>query len=239
MPSSKFKYALTVTKAEAAASFASKVTSNQKRPKMNRYEKDQVLITAIVNSIRGPPVENSEGEAELLKKLSEDYLWKECSTLLKDYFDVDFLNEIKDNKQILFRLYKLYLLHQLVLRIKAIEDNPNHPATKKRTSKSGAHPEPLPLYYEDGSDDDLEGTGQEGQGGDAETNMYRGLDKDEIYKHKMTSFIRLLQDILNPAQLPEARELDSVFQLKAQVRAYYERKGELADNLTETLFAMM
>lgn len=31
----------------------------------------------------------------------------------------------------------------------------------------------------------------------------------------MTSFIRLLEDILNPAELPEARELDSVFQLKS------------------------
>jgi hypothetical protein len=44
---------------------------------------------------------------------------------------------------------------------------------------------------------------------------------------------------LNPAEVPEARELDSVFQLKSQVRAYYERKGELSDNLTETLYAMM
>jgi|LauGreDrversion4_2_1035121.scaffolds.fasta_scaffold207145_1 hypothetical protein len=55
----------------------------------------------------------------------------------------------------------------------------------------------------------------------------------------MDSFIRLLEDILNPAELPEARELDSVFQLRSQVRTYYERKGELNDSLTETLYAMM
>lgn len=74
----------------------------------------------------------------MLKKLSEDYLWKECSKLLKEYFNVDFLNEIKDNKQLVFRLYKLYLLHQLLLRMKAIEENPNHPANKRRGGK-GAH----------------------------------------------------------------------------------------------------
>ncbi len=44
---------------------------------------------------------------------------------------------------------------------------------------------------------------------------------------------------MNPAEIPEARELDSVFQIKAQVRSYYERKGELSDNLTQTLYAMM
>lgn len=52
--------------------------------------------------------------------------------MLRDYFSVDFLNEIKDNKQILFRLYKLYLLNSLLHRMKAVEDNPNHPALKKR-----------------------------------------------------------------------------------------------------------
>lgn len=65
------------------------------------------------------------------------------------------------------------------------------------------------------------------------------MDKDDVYKHKMDSFIRLLQDILNPAEMPEARELDSVFQLKSSVRSYYQRKGELSDQLTETLYAMM
>jgi hypothetical protein len=37
------------------------------------------------------------------------------------------------------------------------------------------------------------------------------MDKDEIYKHKIKGFIHLLQDLLNPAEIPEARELDSVF----------------------------
>ena len=56
-----------------------------------------MLITAIINSIRGPAT-NEEEEELLLRKISEDYLWKECNTLLKDYFHIDFLNEIKDNK---------------------------------------------------------------------------------------------------------------------------------------------
>lgn len=95
-----------------------------------------------------------------------------------------------------------------------------------------------PLVYEEYSDE--EGDGEDGgTAEEEEARKYRGLDRDEIYKHKMDSFIKLLEDILNPAELPEARELDSVFQLKAQVKAYYERKGELNEGLTETLFAMM
>jgi hypothetical protein len=96
-----------------------------------------------------------------------------------------------------------------------------------------------PLVYEEYSDDDMELAGGEDVGEEGDSKKYRGLDRDEIYKHKMNSFIRLLQDILNPVEIPEARELDSVFQLKAQVRAYYEKRGELSDNLTETLYAMM
>ena len=42
------------------------------------------------------------------------------------------LSVIRDNKQIMFGLYKLYLLHSLLVRIKQIEENPNHPALKKR-----------------------------------------------------------------------------------------------------------
>ncbi len=81
-----------------------------KRQRLSRYERDQLLITAIINSIKGPSI-NAQEEEELLKKVTEDYLWKECVTLLKEYFHIDFLNEIKDNKQLIFRLYKLYLLH--------------------------------------------------------------------------------------------------------------------------------
>lgn len=65
--------------------------------------------------------------------------------------------------------------------------------------------------YEEYSDDDMELGGENGTGEEGDAKKYRGLDKDEIYKHKMSSFIRLLQDILNPVELPEARELDSVF----------------------------
>lgn len=81
----------------------------EKKERVSRYERDQMLITAIINSLNGPLIE--EEEAELLSNFSEDFLWKECQSLLKDYFNADFLNDIKDNKQIVFRLYRLYLLH--------------------------------------------------------------------------------------------------------------------------------
>jgi hypothetical protein len=96
-----------------------------------------------------------------------------------------------------------------------------------------------PLVYEEYSDDEIDPNNPDPHGEEAEQRKYRGMDKDEIYKHKIKSFIHLLQDLLNPAEIPEARELDSVFQIKAQVRSYYERKGELSDNLTQTLYAMM
>ena len=147
---------------------------------MTRYERDQLLITAIINSIKGP-ASNEEEEELLLRKISEDYLWKECNTLLKDYFHIDFLNEIKDNKQLMFRLYKLYLLHQLLMRMKAIEENPNHPANRKRganrsqiTNHSNSllaptpqHGEP-PLYYEEYSDDELDPNNPDPNGEEAE-----------------------------------------------------------------------
>ena len=47
-----------------------------------------------------------------------------------------------------------------------------------------------PMIYEEYSDDDVELEDGAGEEGDAK--KYRGLDKDEIYKHKMTSFIHLL-----------------------------------------------
>ncbi len=68
-----------------------------------------------------------------------------------------------------------------------------------------------PLVYEEYSDD--EGVNQDAAA--EEMQNYRGFDKEELYKQKMTSFIRLLEDILNPAEIPEARELDAVFQLKS------------------------
>ncbi len=147
----------------------------------------------------------------------------------------------------MFGLYKLYLLHSLLVRIKQIEENPNHPALKKLIKRGQlpnitplAQPDPSgePLIYEEYSDDEHDGFHSDG-GEDDENRKYRGYDKDDIYKHKMEGFIRLLQDILNPAEVPEARELDSVFQLKSSVHQYYQRKGELSDSLTETLYAMM
>ena len=68
----------------------------------------------------------------------------------------------------MFRLYKLYLLHSLLMRMKAIEDNPSHPANKKRTK--GSNPHALmaesvrgePLVYEEYSDDENDGNSDGG-----------------------------------------------------------------------------
>lgn len=54
----------------------------------------------------------------------------------------------------------------------------------------------------------------------------------------MAGFIRLLQEILNPTE-KDSLELDSVFQLKALVKSFYEKKGSLSNELVETLYAMM
>lgn len=54
----------------------------------------------------------------------------------------------------------------------------------------------------------------------------------------MSGFVRLLQEILNPAE-KESLELDSVFQLKQLVKSYYEKRGSISENLTDTLYAMM
>lgn len=58
------------------------------------------------------------------------------------------------------------------------------------------------------------------------------------FKSKINSFIRLLQEILSPAD-KESLELDSVFQLKNLVKSYYEKKGVMCENLTNTLYAML
>eukprot|EP00347_Sterkiella_histriomuscorum_P017684 403348394 len=71
-----------------------------------------------------------------------------------------------------------------------------------------------------------------------EDQNYRGESGTGAFKQKMSGFIRLLQEILSPAE-KESLELDSVFQLKSLVKSYYEKKGVLAENLTETLYAMM
>lgn len=70
-----------------------------------------MLITSIINSLKAPPNERSEEESTILKGFTDEYMWKECTNVLKEFFNIDFLSEIRDNKQILFRLYKLYLLH--------------------------------------------------------------------------------------------------------------------------------
>ena len=69
-----------------------------------------------------------------------------------------------------------------------------------------------PTYLDEFSDDfgDNDSPAQQALD-ELDARKYRGLDRDEIYKQKMHSFIRLLQDILNPAEIPEARDLDSVF----------------------------
>ena len=54
----------------------------------------------------------------------------------------------------------------------------------------------------------------------------------------MAGFIRLLQEILSPTD-KDSLELDSVFQLKALVKSFYEKKDTLSNELVETLYAMM
>ena len=49
------------------------------------------------------------------------------------------------------------------------------------------------LVYEEYSDDDNDLNGQDlGGGEEGDARKYRGMDKDEIYRHKMNSFIHLL-----------------------------------------------
>ncbi len=50
--------------------------------------------------------------------------------------------------------------------------------------------------------------------------------------------MRVLQEILSPVE-PDSLELDSVFQLKNLVKSYYEKKGVMCENLTNTLYAML
>ena len=85
-------------------------------------EKDQMLISAITHSIKNS---NANEEAEMLKTVTEETLFKECSYLLKEFFNANFLNELKEHKVLIFRLYKLYLLHTLSMSMKAIDDNQN------------------------------------------------------------------------------------------------------------------
>lgn len=54
----------------------------------------------------------------------------------------------------------------------------------------------------------------------------------------MNSFVRLLQEILSPAE-KDTLELDSVFQLKNLVKSYYQKKGLMCDGLSSTLYAML
>jgi hypothetical protein len=48
------------------------------------------------------------------------------------------------------------------------------------------------LIYEEYSDDEHDAYHSDGGDDDEDSKKYRGFDKDDIYKHKMDSFIRLL-----------------------------------------------
>eukprot|EP00347_Sterkiella_histriomuscorum_P011192 403373395 len=193
--------------------------------RLSKQEREQILISAITNSIK---YQSEQDEQKLLEMLNEDQLFKECSQLLKDYFQINFLNEIKDNKVMIFRLYKLYLLHSLSLNFRQIDENQNQANNvqyfkrHQRPNQNGQIEEVVSIAS-DSSDEDQN---------------YRGESGTGAFKQKMSGFIRLLQEILSPAE-KESLELDSVFQLKSLVKSYYEKKGVLAENLTETLYAMM
>lgn len=78
-----------------------------------------MLIAALVNSIK---YSNEKDDEKLFSMLNEDHLWKECCSLLKDFFDLEFLSNIKANKALVFNLYKLYLLHTLSSNMNQIEE---------------------------------------------------------------------------------------------------------------------
>ncbi|CDW74818.1 UNKNOWN [Stylonychia lemnae] len=193
--------------------------------RLSKQERENILISSITNSIK---CSNEQEEMKLLDMLTEDQLFKECSQLLKEYFNINFLNELKENKLLIFRLYKLYLLHSLSMNIKQIDDNQNQANNimyfkrHQRSNQNGLIEEVVSIAS-DSSDEDQN---------------YRGESGTGAFKQKMNGFIRLLQEILSPAE-KESLELDSVFQLKSLVKSYYEKKGNLAENLTETLYAMM
>jgi hypothetical protein len=50
-------------------------------------------------------------------------------------------------------------------------------------------------------------------------------------------FAKVLKDIFNPTDF-SSMELDSVFQLKALCKTFYEKKEKLSTNLVQTLDAM-
>ena len=73
-------------------------------------------------------------ETLILNKTTEEHVWNECNRFLKDFFPQAFLNELRENRQILFRLYKLYLLHELTKGVKIVEDS--KPRSKKKAHAS-------------------------------------------------------------------------------------------------------
>ena len=67
-----------------------------------------------------------------MASVSDEVLWKECSQLLKEFCNADFLKEVREHKVLLFRLYKLYLLHTLSLSLKPHDSHhAKHPPTRK------------------------------------------------------------------------------------------------------------
>jgi hypothetical protein len=59
---------------------------------------------------------------KLLTYVSEDEVWRECTPILKDYFNSKFLLDLKENKTIIFKLYKLFLVDELYKDLKLIEE---------------------------------------------------------------------------------------------------------------------
>ena len=186
---------------------------------MSKIDRENFLIDAITNSIK---FQTEHEESKILDMLTEDALWKECSTLLKEFFNSNFLLEIKDNKILLFRLYKLYLLHSLSQSVKSVDEN--IPAGMKKKHHTGQN--------QNGTDDVLS---MDSESSEDEGAYDQGAG---AFKQKMAGFIRLLQEILNPTE-KDSLELDSVFQLKALVKSFYEKKDTLSNELVETLYAMM
>lgn len=125
--------------------------------RLSKTERDTLLISAILKSTNLEKPNKSEHgsrkdekvpaskqeleEAQILDQLTEDQLFKECLSVLKEYFNVQFLNTLKQSKVVLFRLYKLYLLNELSKSM--MEEN-------KQVGKNHK------VNYESDSSDDLE-----------------------------------------------------------------------------------
>ena len=89
-----------------------------------------------------------------------------------------------------------------------------------------------------------EGISKHGQGNSSSDDDEEDEDNfvlggaDFVHKQKISRFIKLLQEILNPTS-ENSLKMDSVFQMRNLVRTYYEKKGHIQQHLADKLFVML